>query len=189
MSIRPLHKKDGNLPLLVPWAGLHSFQHLASSMSGEILNQVPDDRSKRFRIFLLSISKDKGFSLVEIMIGIVLLAVGLLAIAGMQMASIRGNSFSVSMTQASFHGQSGLEILKGLPFKLSGDWPDALSIGPHNFGSAFEDDGTIPGTSFTRAYTVIQHPTSANMRIIQLTINWTDRINHTLSFSMMRLRP
>jgi hypothetical protein len=132
--------------------------------------------------------KNRGFSHVEIMIGIVLLAIGLLAIAGMQMTSIRGNSFSASMMQASFHGQGGLEILTGLPLKLSGDWPDALSIGPHNFGSAFDDDGTIPGTSFTRAYTVIQHPTSADMRIIQLTVNWTDRTNHTLSFSTMRLK-
>jgi type IV pilus assembly protein PilV len=132
---------------------------------------------------------DKGFSLVEIMIGIILLAVGLLAIAGMQMTSIRGNYFSSSMMQASFYGQDGLEVLRGLPFQPSGDWSVALSIGPHSLGNAFEDGGAIPGTHFTRVYTVTQHPTSANIRIIQVTINWTDKASHSLSFSTMRLRP
>lgn len=134
-------------------------------------------------------SRGKGFSLVEILIGIVLLAIALLAIAGMQMASIKGNSFGASMTQASFLGQSGLELLRGLAFKPNGDWPDALSLAPHKFGATIDDGGLIPGTVFTRAYTVTQHPTNVNIRIIQLTINWTDKASHTLSFSMMRATP
>ena len=134
-------------------------------------------------------SKDKGFSLIEVLIGIVLLAIALLAIAGMQMASIKGNSFGASMTQASFLGQSGLESLRGLAFKPNGDWPDALSLVPHKFGVTIDDSGLIPGTAFTRAYTVTQHPTNANMRVIQLTISWTDKASHTLSFSMIRATP
>ena len=138
-----------------------------------------------------NLSKDKGFSLIEILIGIVLLAIALLAIAGMQIASIRGNSFGANMTQASFFGQSGLESLRALAFKPNGDWPDALSPGPHNFGVTIDDSGLIPGpgTAFTRAYTVTQHPTNINIRIVQLTINWTDKGSHTLSFSMMRATP
>ena len=133
--------------------------------------------------------KKSGFSLIEVLIGIVLLAIGLLAIAGMQIASIRGNSFGANMTQASFLGQSGLESLRALAFKTNGDWPDGLSLAPHNFGVTIDDSGLIPGTAFTRAYTVTQHPTNANMRIIQLTINWTDKGSHTLSFSMVRATP
>jgi hypothetical protein len=107
----------------------------------------------------------------------------------MQMASIRGNSFGANMTQASFFGQSGLELLRGLAFKPNGDWPDALSLAPHTFGAAIDDGGSIPGTVFTRAYTVTQHPANVNIRIIQLTISWTDKGSHTLSFSMMRATP
>ena len=36
----------------------------------------------------------KGFTLIEMLIGLVLLAIGLLAIAGMQITSVRGNFFS-----------------------------------------------------------------------------------------------
>ena len=124
------------------------------------------------------------------MIGMVLLAISLLAIAGMQMASIKGNSFGAGMTQASFYGQSGLETLKSLSFNADGSWPNALLIGQYNFGQTPGDgNSTIPGTGFARTYTVIQHPTNANMRIIQLTINWTDKATHTLSFSMIRATP
>jgi len=130
--------------------------------------------------------KKSGFTLLEILIGILLLSIALLAIAGMHMASIRGNSFGANMTQVSFVGQSGLEALRGLPFKPNGDWPDALSIGTHKFGAAVDDSGSIPGTGFTRAYTVTQHPNTVNMRIIQMTITWTDKADHTLSFSMIR---
>jgi prepilin-type N-terminal cleavage/methylation domain-containing protein len=131
-------------------------------------------------------SRDKGFSLVEILIGIVLLAIALLAIAGMQITSIKGNSFSSNMTQATFYGQDGLETLRSFPIP-GGVWPASLSVGQHNFGQTPDDgDSLIPGTQYSRAYTVTQHPTIATMRIIQVTVNWTDKTNHTFSFSMSR---
>ncbi len=133
-----------------------------------------------------SVSKNEGFSLTEILVGIVLLAIALLAIAGMQMTSIKGNSFSSNMMQATFFGQDGLETLRGIPIS-GGAWPGALSVGQHNFGQT-ADDGSpvIPGTIFSRVFTVAQHPTIPTIRIIQVTINWTDRIDHTVSFSMTR---
>jgi prepilin-type N-terminal cleavage/methylation domain-containing protein len=130
--------------------------------------------------------RNHGFSLIEILIGIVLLAIALLAIAGMQMMSIKGNSFSSNMTQATFYGQDGLETLKSLSIP-AGVWPGSLSVGQHNFGQ-IPDDGNslIPGTQYSRAYTVTQHPTIPTIRIIQVTVNWTDKTNHTFSFSTTR---
>jgi len=40
----------------------------------------------------------KGFTLIEMLVGLVLLAIGLLAIAGMQIRSVNGNSFSANLT-------------------------------------------------------------------------------------------
>jgi prepilin-type N-terminal cleavage/methylation domain-containing protein len=130
--------------------------------------------------------KNCGFSLIEVLVGIVLLAVALLAIAGMYMTSIKGNSFSSSMMQASFHGQDGLETLKSLAMP-GGVWPASLSVGQHNFGQTPGDaDSLIPGTQYSRVYTVSQHPTLPTIRIIQVTVNWTDTTNHTVSFSTTR---
>lgn len=58
---------------------------------------------------------NKGFSLLEILIALVILAIGILAVTGMQITSIRGTSFSNRLSQASVIAQEGLESLKGLP--------------------------------------------------------------------------
>lgn len=44
---------------------------------------------------------DRGFTLIEVVIGVVILTLGLLAIASMQLNSIRGNAFARDFTEAS----------------------------------------------------------------------------------------
>ena len=71
----------------------------------------------------------KGFTLTEMLIGLVFLAIGLLAIAGMQATSVRGNFFSHYLMQASYTAQDRLEFLDNLPY-------DSLQLqqGNHNDG-------------------------------------------------------
>ena len=54
----------------------------------------------------------KGFAPIEVLISLGILAVGLLPIAGMQIASVQGSLFSDHLTQASYLGQDGLEYFK-----------------------------------------------------------------------------
>ena len=115
----------------------------------------------------------KGFTLIEVLVGLVLLAVGLLAIAGMQITSVKSNSFSNSMTQASILAQDRLEALRNLAF------------GHEDLGAGTHNEGVIPGTSFTRQYTVAVIP-GTNMLNITVTVSWTDTSNHTVSFSTVR---
>jgi type IV pilus assembly protein PilV len=117
----------------------------------------------------------KGFSLLEILIGLVILAIGILAIAGMQITSMRGNFFSDNIMQASILGQDRLEQLKTLS-------------PPPNPGTY--DDGFIPirGTSFSRIYTVSTHPNPdlPESRVIQVTVRWRDTSEHSVSFSTVK---
>jgi type IV pilus assembly protein PilV len=53
------------------------------------------------------IRKQRGFSLIEVLIGLIFLAIGLLAMAGLQTTSIRGNSFSNNLMQATYAAQDG----------------------------------------------------------------------------------
>jgi type IV pilus assembly protein PilV len=48
----------------------------------------------------MNLNDEKGFSLVEVLIAITLLAIGLLAVAGMQVTAISGNSFAQGGTAA-----------------------------------------------------------------------------------------
>ncbi len=114
-----------------------------------------------------------GFSLIEILIGLIILAVGLLAIGGLQITSIREGFSSNNITQATILAQDKLEYLKNLSYTDS-----HLNSGQHN-------DGTIPNTIFTREYSVLED-TGNNMKTITVTIQWTDRGNHSISFSTIR---
>lgn len=107
------------------------------------------------------------------LVGLVLLAIGLLAIAGMQITSVRGNFFSSNITQASILAQDRLETLRNLAY---GD--AALSTGNHN-------EGVIPGTIFTRDYDVQLIP-GTTMLNITVRVRWRDTSDHTISFTTVR---
>lgn len=116
---------------------------------------------------------NKGFTLIEVLIGLVILAVGLLAIAGMQIASVRGNFFSHYLTQGSYVGQDRLEFLDNLPIGS----PE-LNAGTHNDGTI-----TVAGIVFTRTYTVA---INGDQRRITYTVSWNDGVARTISFSTIR---
>jgi type IV pilus assembly protein PilV len=115
----------------------------------------------------------KGFTLIEVLVGLVILAIGLLAIAGMQLSSVKGNSFSSNLTQASVLAQDRLEVLRSLA------WGHAdLTGGMHN-------EGAIAGTIFTREYTITVIPGTTMLEIV-VTVRWRDDSDHSISFSTVR---
>jgi prepilin-type N-terminal cleavage/methylation domain-containing protein len=117
--------------------------------------------------------KQKGFTLIEVVAGLIILAIGLLGIATMQITSTRGSYFSRNVTQATIFAQDKLEVLKNLPYNDS-----QLSNGLHH-------EGTIPGTLFSRVVHIVEDAGNS-MKTITVTIQWTDRGNHNLSFSTIR---
>jgi type IV pilus assembly protein PilV len=119
----------------------------------------------------------KGFTLIEVMIGLVILAIGLLAIAGMQMTAVRGNFSSKNLTQASYVAQERLEFLRGLSFN-----DGMLNPGAHSEGTA-----TISGTAFVRSYTVATEAIpNGSLKRINYTVTWNDGLNHSVIFSTKR---
>jgi prepilin-type N-terminal cleavage/methylation domain-containing protein len=120
-----------------------------------------------------TIRKPKGFTLIEVVAGLIILAIGLLAIAAMQMTSTKGGYFSRSVTQATILAQDKLEYLKNLSYGDSN-----LSNGQHN-------EGTISGTNFSRQYNIVEDPGNS-MKTITVTVQWTDRGNHGISFTTIR---
>lgn len=126
-----------------------------------------------FHIKARASGRGAGFTLIEVLVGLVILAIGLLAIAGMQLTSVKGNFFSSNLTQASVLAQDRLEVLRSLA------WGHAdLTGGTHN-------EGTIPNTIFTREYTVAVIA-GTTMLDITVTVRWRDDTDHSVSFSTVR---
>ncbi len=117
----------------------------------------------------------KGFTLIEVLVGFVIFAVGILAFAAMQISSTKGGYSSNNITQATILAQDKLEYLKNLSYRHSD-----LSSGQHN-------EGTISGTIFSRQYTVVED-VGNSIKTISVSVQWTDRGEHNISFSTIRAK-
>jgi prepilin-type N-terminal cleavage/methylation domain-containing protein len=118
----------------------------------------------------------KGFSLLEVLVALIFLAVGLLALAGLHITSLRGNTFSHHLSLATVLAQDRLEFLKNLPLNSDRLLPNQYD----------DQQFTPPGSqiSFQRTYSVTQ---ADNMRTIQYTVLWNDgRRNHSVTFTTQR---
>jgi type IV pilus assembly protein PilV len=112
------------------------------------------------RIFL--IHRDEGFTLLEVMISLVILSVGLLGLAALQLVAVKNNAFSSEMTYATMLAQQQAEILKSRAF-TDGD----LTEGDH---SAM---GSSKGVLYTVAWNVTDNTPDTDMKTINLTVQWT----------------
>ena len=117
--------------------------------------------------------KQRGFSLIEVLIGLIFLSVGLLAMASLQTLSIFGNFNSQNLTQATYALQDRLEILESVDFDSV-----ALDPGEYNDGPV-----TISGVMFNRTYAVVAN---GNLKTIQYRIAWNDGSSRSISFSTVR---
>jgi len=104
----------------------------------------------------------------------IILAIGILAIAGMQITSIRGTSFSNSLSQASVLAQNRLEFLKGLPL-----------------GDNRLDTNNYPNDIIAGAFTGSYQATRIALNHVQIvyTVSWVEKgIPHSVSFRTIKAR-
>ena len=116
---------------------------------------------------------EKGFTLTEVLVGLVILAVGVLAIGGLQIASIRGTSFGNSLREASVLAQNRMEFLKSLDLSTATE----LQTGDH------ED---ITSGIFQGRYSVVNNGSFATIRY---TVQWVEKnTTHRITFSTIKSR-
>jgi prepilin-type N-terminal cleavage/methylation domain-containing protein len=113
--------------------------------------------------------QSKGFTLIELLIALIILSISLLALAGLMVVATQNNSFGGHITEAVTFAQDKLEEFR------ANRWEN---ITPLSIGT----DQTIgcTGIDYTRTWTIVQN---GNLKTIEITINWNDRVNHSISLS------
>jgi len=111
----------------------------------------------------------EGFTLLEVLVAVTIFAIGILAVASMQLTSIQGNAFGNEMTTATFLAQAQLERLKSVA-DVSSDLPIGITADPLNPMDENENSG-VSGAIYNRSWTVATGP-SADSRQVSVTVNW-----------------
>lgn len=138
--------------------------------------------------------QENGFSLLEVLIALVILAIGLLAVAQMQITAIKSNAFGSGMTSASSLASNALESLIALPYtdvKLIAPYNappiDPLSIANNKDTISMDTnvEGGVNNESYTRVYWVQNNTPRVGMKQITVRVIWTDANNRTRGVTMV----
>ncbi len=118
---------------------------------------------------------ERGLSLLELMVALVVLSIGLITVSALFPAGSRGQTQDRLMTSANFYAQQKLEELNNLT------WSDpALAVGRHPTGTAFESVG--PDGNFERTYevTAMAAPLD-NLKKVVVTVQYTAITSHSVT--------
>lgn len=113
--------------------------------------------------------KNKGFTLIELVVAILIFSIGILGIAKLQSVAVQGNSFSMQMTDAINIAYNQLEYLSVLDYSSSAD----LQLNNHPNDSVL----TYRGVNYTLSWSVTTTGlgTSVDVRDLVVTVDWTEK--------------
>jgi prepilin-type N-terminal cleavage/methylation domain-containing protein len=110
----------------------------------------------------------KGFTLLEVVIAMLILAVGLLGLTALQAVTVRGNSFATQVTEASTIAQDQHERLLATPFTA------LASGGPNSVTGA-------TGVVYNVDWTVTPDGGGSHANV-SVQITWEHDVPHSLRF-------
>ncbi len=132
-----------------------------------------------------TLNRAGGFTLIEIMIAIFVLAVALIGLAAVTTTTIKGNSFSKAMTTATTLANDKLQDLKAKTFTSTSVDAD-LSNGSHN------DTGNPLQGIYNRTWTIADTTgsgSSIRYKTITVTVSWTwQGLSHSVQLQTIRAR-
>jgi type IV pilus assembly protein PilV len=120
----------------------------------------------------------RGFTLLETLIALTILAIGLLGLLGLQIAAAKGNASGFQATTAVALAEQRIEELKGLD-----NTDPLLSSGNHGDGTV-----TVQQTVYTRSYAVQDDTPISGLSFVTMTLSWTDPQTGTVRTTQVATR-
>lgn len=135
--------------------------------------------------------KEKGFTLIEVLIAISILTVGILAMASMQISAIRGNYLSSNLTEATTWAQDKIEYLMSLPYD-DADLQDTDGDGtiPPNYGlDHIATSADYPPEThglYNLYWNVAPDWPVNNTKTIRVIVTWVDKATKSVSLDYIK---
>ena len=130
------------------------------------------------------LNRDSGFTLIEVSVAIVVLALALLAMAGMQAIALRGNSFANQISQGGSIAEDIVESLMVLDFND----PSFNDTTPVGLFTTYHD--TNPPAGYSVQWHVDINSTTPQSKTINVDITWNTTIGtKNFSVSLVKVAP
>jgi type IV pilus assembly protein PilV len=117
------------------------------------------------------LSNGSGFSFIDLMLALVILTIGVLALADLQIISSKANTSSRGLTTASSLAETKLEAIKNTTY---------ASIAAEAATTVTGGDGK----TYTRTVTVTPNSPLTNTKTVTVTVTWQDSQNKTHTMPM-----
>jgi type IV pilus assembly protein PilV len=104
----------------------------------------------------MPLKNDRGFSLIEVLVAMTILAIGLLALAGLQVTSMKGNLHGGTISQATALAEEQIEIYR------NESYANVVNIAP-----------TVIDTIFTRTTLIEDNIPLSDLKRVTVTVSWT----------------
>ena len=140
-------------------------------------------------------SGKKGFTMIEVMIALVILAVGLLGVASLQVSAIKGNNLSDNITSALTLAEDKMEELLGLDYdnpelkdlvKTNNDDLDIIDsemIDREELN--INESGKANSGHFRRIWNIADNIPVENNKTIKVIVTW-DKNSHRVSLTSVK---
>src|SRR4030095_10845162 len=112
---------------------------------------------------------EKGLTLLEVLVAMVVLSLGLLALTKMQITAVQVNAASGRLTQGTAFAQDKLEQLMALPY-TDPQLDDQTPV-----GQSTPYTETRPAQGYTITWQVDQDALAVGVKTINLTVTWSNR--------------
>ena len=107
-----------------------------------------------------------GFTLIEVLVAMAILAIGLLAVSSLQGTSARGNMTARTLSRAVNAGESQLETLMTRPYANCTDGNATLTVG---------------GKTYALVWNISENATQ-HFKDVHLVVQWDNNSNITFDF-------